>query len=66
MPNRAATELASPAPATPKGWPVRKPVISIGARMALTITVADSISGGHRHHARGAEGGAQRRIDEHA
>ena len=34
-------ELASPAPITPNGWPVPKPITSMGARIAFTSTVPD-------------------------
>ena len=35
-PNTDAMELARPAPITPKGWPVPRPMISTGARIGST------------------------------
>ena len=44
MPNATASVLASPAPATPSGWPVPRPAISTGASTMLTTTVASCTS----------------------
>ena len=38
-PTASEMELASPAPATPMGYPVPQPAISTGAKMAFKITV---------------------------
>jgi hypothetical protein len=40
QPNATANSDASAAPATPSGWPVSQPNISVGARRMLRTTVA--------------------------
>ena len=40
MPAATASVLASPAPATPRGWPVSQPAIRMGASSAFSSTVA--------------------------